>query len=209
MQNFRTWAETSTSWGTLGTAIIALMWRAIVKRERRVKANRDVNKRACDSFIRTHGLPDYRSIVWAFDGIARQESREAYFDRKQGMPSRESQRHRKETYIVVSMIPDAHRRKSRLPIYSPMTLMTKMQQCACVGMLFGPIWKRSCVLREHRHCRHRRIRHGSHHQRTPSQAARPRRIRSYGAGAFAAWRPAWPQRLTDSLETIWKPVLFG
>lgn len=168
MQNFRTWGETSTGWGTLGTAIIAVLWRVIVKRERRVKADHDINKRACDSFIRRHGLPDCRSIVWAIDGIARQESREAYFERNKGMPSRELQRHRKEMYIVVSMIPDARHRKSRLSIRSPTTLMTKMQQCACVGISFGQSWNRSCVLHVYRHSRHRRIRHGSHHQPTPS-----------------------------------------
>lgn len=34
---------------------------------------------ACDSFIRRHGLPDIRHVVWAIDGRARQQLRDKYW----------------------------------------------------------------------------------------------------------------------------------
>ncbi|KAG8159511.1 hypothetical protein KVR01_010148 [Diaporthe batatas] len=88
-----------TGWGILGTAIVVLLG-SVLKRSRRVKAAREMNKRACDLFIRRHGAPDSRSIVRATYGVAREESREAYCEFKQRIRPGDLQEHLEETFLV-------------------------------------------------------------------------------------------------------------
>lgn len=167
--------ESLTGWGILGTAIMIWLG-SVYKRARRVKAAQEMNKSACDRFIRRHGLPDHRSIVRATCGIAVQESREAYSEFRRRLRPEKLQEHREETYIVVRVAPKIAVDAFCSLLYSPTTSTTKMMPCVCAGKFFRPIWKRGGGphgMTSHRP-RLRSTEHGSHRPTTPLPAARPR-----------------------------------
>jgi hypothetical protein len=105
MRIFQDWTESPAGLGILAAAITAAFWRSVIKRAERIKANREINRKACDSFIRKNSLPDCSSIVWALDRIARQDSRKAYRKLKQSISPQELRRHDKEAFVVVSICP--------------------------------------------------------------------------------------------------------
>lgn len=166
------------------------LWPSVLERTPRLNEARQMNKEACDAYIRRYGPPDCGSVVWAVYGIARKESRKKYHELKQSMTPGELRRRRKVIYIVVSVARSSPPRKA-LIIHSPTTLITGIARRVYAGNLSTMSVKRSDGLHLYRRSRDPRTGHGSHHQHMSSwQAARPWETRHCGGSTWTKSRRA-------------------